>query len=557
MFDPRGETVAGAQVELRYHVGGPPWNWGSIGVRSDAEGRFESSVLPPGSTTVIARGTGWASSAPGVFELDTGQVVEGLELILRVGGRLTGEVLEPGGRPDAGCTIRIQSTQASERFGHLVIADSEGFFELENLDPGTYHLAAIPDEPAPGRELRAPPVERVRLATVGVVARETVHVVMGARPPTSVRLHGTVHFAGHGPRWLMVAVLSADAPGLSSLQASNVGTDGGYTLDLDGWGDHLVVVGDSRTGEPHAEFLRTIPATGEHRLDLEAPPGGLRGRVIGPDGLGVEGVPLAVHRHGRPSVFDGLGGRRSRSGPDGQFAFNALPQGTYTLRAGVAFEGAWNPTGHAIAVSPRLILEAGQVLSDIELELVRPGTLSGTVLDFAGNPVVGATVFLRDGAGRLLDPFSPHRSGAEGRFSIDHVAPGQVTACARTADACTPESAPMTLHAGKTTEVALVLSAGSILRVRVADTAGFVRADLRILDEQNRDVGEMGDLERSKTRVAAEILSKERTFGPLPPGVYRVIASGSNGESVEQRVHLDGSPGHSLVLRPAFRFTPN
>ena len=71
-----------------------------------------------------------------------------------------------------------------------------------------------------------------------------------------------------------------------------------------------------------------------------------------------------------------------------------------------------------------------------------------------------------------------------------------------------------------------------------------------MLDEQDREVGEMRDLERAKAHPAAEVLARERTFGPLAPGTYRVIASGPDGRSIEQRVRLDGAPSRSLVLQP-------
>ena len=132
---------------------------------------------------------------------------------------------------------------------------------------------------------------------------------------------------------------------------------------------------------------------------------------------------------------------------------------------------------------------------------------------------------------------------------MEYVAPGPVTACARTAQGCSPESAPVTVRAGETAEVRLALEPGTLLRVRVADAGGSVRASVRVLDELARDVGAMRDLERAKTRLAAEILSKERSFGPLFPGTYRVIASAPDGSSIEQRVRLDGSPGRSIVLR--------
>jgi hypothetical protein len=515
------------------------------------DGRFEYANLPPGSTSVIARAAGHAASEPHAVQVEPGAVIEGLLLALRPGGRLTGEVFGPDGVPDAGRTLLLQSTSIAERFGRELAADAQGFFEIDGLEPGRYHVVALPDELArPGAApLSKEALGRLRTTTVRIRSGETTHVVLGARPHAPVRLHGRVQPPRLGRRGLMVAALREGEPPQSSLRATPVERDGTYALVLEGPGEHVILVGDPASGLPYAELFRTIPPGERHELDLELPRGALHGRVSDAAGRGLAGVAVVLHVEDRSSWFDALGGRTTRSDANGLFAFDHLPAGTYTARAGVAFEGAWNPTGHAVTVSPRLRLEEGRTLEGLELELGPPATLTGVVRDERGAPVVGAVVFVRDAHGRLLAAHSSYLSGAEGRFAIPHVPAGLVSACARTLDACSPESAPVRVPSGGSAAVELVLRAATTLVVEVEDGSGpAVRADVRVLDELEHDVGSMRDMERVKEQLTAGFTTRAHTLGPLAPGSYLVLATATDGRRQVERVRLDGEPRRALTL---------
>ncbi len=551
VIDLRGEPVAGAQVEFRLHVGGPAWNWSAIGMQAGADGRFEYLNLPPGSTTVIARSPGFASSEPLALSVQPGQVIPEVELVLRAGGRLTGEIFWPDGSPAAGRTIQIRSTSAAERFGREIASDAQGFFVLEAVDPGTYAILAVPEEmerpgiePVSGKALRA-----LTLETVEIVAGETRHVVLGKAASSPVRLHGWIRGVA-GPRDLMVMALREGAGGIGSAKAGSVGADGSYALLLDSPGDYLFLLGDPRSGEPYAEYLRRIPAGGAVELELQLPAGSVHGRLFGPDGRGIAGVPVALQLEGLPSFFDAFGGRRARSGSDGRFAFTCLPPGDYRARAGVAFEGAHNPTGHAVAVSPRVRVDGAEAPQRLELELFRPGRLSGTVLDSSGQPAVGAVVFLRDAQGNLLEAHSALVSGAEGRFAFPFAPPGSLTATARSSGQCSPESEPVTIRTGETCELRLVLAPATSLIVRAIDEQGrALHPPVRVLDELGREVGEMQDMESVKARLAVGFEARARTFGPLAPGTYRVLAGVPGGRTLERSVRLDGQAQRTIEIR--------
>jgi len=552
VLDPQGQPVAGAQVEFRLHVGGPAWNWSAIGMQNGPDGRFEYMNLPPGPTQVIARAPGFAASEPYAIQVAPGAVIEGVELVLRPGGRLTGEVFGPDGAPDAGRTLLLQSTNIMERFGHELTADAQGFFELAGLEPGRYHLVALPDElTQPGAApLTGEALGKLRTTSVRIRSGETTRVVLGERSRTAVRLYGHVRPARLGRRDVMLAAVREGEP-QSALRATAVDPDGLYALVLDAPGPHVIVVGDPLSGEPYAEFFRTIPKGERCELDLELPRGALRGRVRDERGRGVAGVPVVLHVEDRPSWFDALGGRTVRSAADGRFAFEHLADGTYTARASVAFEGAWNPTGHAVAVSRRLRIEAGHALEGLELAVGESGMLAGVVRDERGKPVVGAVVFVRDAEGRLLAGHSSVLSGAEGRFVITHVPAGEVSACARTRERCSQESAPVKVRPGRTAEVALELEPATTLTVEVLDENGAaVRAEVRVLDELERDVGGMRDMERVKEQLTAGLDTLEQTFGPLAPGTYLVLATTPDGRRRSERVRLDGEPQHALKLAP-------
>ncbi|HJL19148.1 MAG TPA: OmpA family protein [Sandaracinaceae bacterium LLY-WYZ-13_1] len=155
------------------------------------------------------------------------------------------------------------------------------------------------------------------------VEREVVReVVREAEPPPMGRIVGTVVDQEDGSP-AAGAVVSFPERELTSLAAGDAGGFTTYELEP----------GEVEMAITHPEFhdgscTGTIPEEGgdvEVRCELEALPrvGSVRGRVIGEGGSGVGGAQVT------------LGGPESRTlttGPDGVFAAQDLPPGTYTAR---------------------------------------------------------------------------------------------------------------------------------------------------------------------------------------------------------------------------------
>ncbi len=84
---------------------------------------------------------------------------------------------------------------------------------------------------------------------------------------------------------------------------------------------------------------------------------------------------------------------RVMTGSDGQFAFRALPQGRYSvtaLKPGYV-SGAYGRRRPDGAAQP-ITLEDGEKLGDITIRIWKQATISGSVVDEAGEPMIGTPV---------------------------------------------------------------------------------------------------------------------------------------------------------------------
>ena len=129
----------------------------------------------------------------------------------------------------------------------------------------------------------------------------------------------------------------------------------------------------------------------------QAPPatGVIVGVVLEADGT--TPVPGAIVRAFGPPLGAGRGNLNDaiETGADGRFLFRSLPKGRYTLRVQKAGYidgalGARNPISTGLLQG--VDLDDGQRVKDVSITLWKYATLSGTVVDEAGEPIVGATV---------------------------------------------------------------------------------------------------------------------------------------------------------------------
>jgi hypothetical protein len=123
------------------------------------------------------------------------------------------------------------------------------------------------------------------------------------------------------------------------------------------------------------------------------------------------------------------GSRRAMSTSDGRFAFRALPKGSHSLTASRSgyIEGAYGmkrPGGPTLPV----VLADGERRGDMVIWMWRHGSITGSIVDEAGEPVVGIQVSaLRRttlGGRRRFAPGSVGTTDDRGVYRIARLAPG-------------------------------------------------------------------------------------------------------------------------------------
>jgi hypothetical protein len=434
--------------------------------------------------------------------------------------------------------------RAGER--RSAVSDAAGRFQVEHLAPGSYQVMAVPDiaqlsrggEPDPAQI-----VAQLKMTTAEIREGETTHVVLGAPPKAPVRLHGRVTAGGEPLSGGFVMAFADGTSMLSSMKMARTDERGAYELRLDSPGAYTLIASREMGGDDGSEFHETIPEQAEHRLDLALPLGSLGGTVRGPDGAPVGGARVALEREDAFSVLS-LGGRNIRTDGDGRYEFAGLAPGTYAVRATPPAEGRTL----AVAVRGGVVVAADRATSGIDLRLARAGTISGKVLDADRRPAEGASVYVRDAQGRIVQ--SAIQADAGGRFRFDGAGPGGYTLLARKGDLASRESAAVDVDEGETSEVELVLEPGTLLRVSVEDEeGGSVRSALSVTDERGRELARLLGRDTLEAMMNEGVSSTEQRVGPLPAGRYTVRATASDGRGATRPVTLAGQGERRVKLR--------
>lgn len=558
---PDGATVSGAVVSTG--DAGPALLSGRDGdalptAVTDERGRFELAELRPGELALVARADGFASSEALPLAVAAGEERAGLRLELRRGARLTGRVFGEGGRPDAGCTVNLVRWNAGGTFAvRLATADGEGRFAFEGVDPGTWQVVAV----AGGADL-SPTDEgstltrfgqHVRAVQVALRDGDDETVVLGdpARRPVAVR--GRVLRGAEPYPDVLVSFTRKDGSGRSALASVDEGAR--YSVEVDGGGAYavdLMRLGGSRGELSTVRVDVAVPDAPRADLDLDYPAGAIAGRVAGPDGR-----PAA---DARVTLLPGRGAPAAQvlacayaevaTDGEGRFELLGLVPGTYRLAAGGARFGA--AAEHpARAALDGLVLEPGERLDGVELRLPEACEVALLVLDAAGLPAAGATVFARGADGELLDPVSAATTDAAGRIAYAGLPPEDLTFFALRGEEASLESGTVAARPGSRPEVTLALEPAAVLWVRTLDGDGEpCAAAVSLTDADGRSAGAGVPLaELAELGPALAPGAERRRFGPLPPGRYRATAEAPDGRSATRSVELSRPGERTLVLR--------
>lgn len=545
VLDPAGNPVAEAQVS----VGEGRRSWGSEDATTGADGAFTFTGLTPQAWTLTAAHPDWAVSEPLAVELEPATITSDLVLTLRVGGTITGEVYTDEGEPQVGA--RVSWGEGGQRNFNLndegPTTDADGRFVLEHVTPGKVMVTAMPsrEEMMAGMEDAEDEMSFInvmgamRTTTVDVAAGEVVHVVLGGTPKQPVTVRGVVKEAGRSVPEARVMVMAEGGSFIEGMKASKTDGDGRFEVVLDRPGAYVFHVSTALFGTEGMgiQFYEDVPAAAAHDVLLDLPMGRIEGRVLGPDGAPAEGVALRLSNEGGAIGLEDLGGSEAKaSDEDGEFAFDHLRPGTYALRAG----GAVTPLGDGandlgMQVVGGLALGENEVLDDVVLRLGGAGALEGIVRDETGAPVEGASVFVRDSAGRVLANVSYVTTDAAGRFTYEGLPAGELTVSARTSELTSAEESRVLIEAGATTQVELTLETGSFVVVTAQVDGEPVRARLKMIDEQGRELQSLFAMADMANLFSEGFSSKERRIGPVPPGEYEIFATTPDGKDASRK----------------------
>jgi uncharacterized GH25 family protein len=567
VLDPFGAPVAGAEVGLQRTLADlgrmvsqesePPTTV------ADENGEFELTGLSPGSLSLVGRADGYAESEPVGVELGTAEVVEGVVVSMRTGGRLLGQVFDDDGKPWAGQTVLVQvpTNPTGQKFGNT---DGEGRFVFENLEPETWQVMTFPkagtssdDENLDGDDFGAF-FKDMKFTMAEIKDGEDTHVTLGAPPKDPVQLRGRLVAGGEPVPSTMVSFFADGGAGMDAMKFTNTNDEGEFELQLAQPGRYLLSV-QKMTGtgqQENVEFSEEIPEVEEHELVLQLPMGGISGRVKGPGGSPLAGVRISLGVDGPLSNGSFTGGNYAEvtTDADGNYELQWLREGTYSVSAGGAFLGGFfGATGEKTfgrQVKSGLKISDGEWMKNVDFRLKDPGSITGRVVS-GGQPVPEAALFVRDAAGNTIDRLSMIQTDASGRFEYLSLEPGDYTIIARTENEVTSQSVPVRGREGEVAQVEMPVDAGCVLVVGISDKEGnAVRCSIEVIDPDGNQVNGLWSLADLMAAVSSGSFNSEtQRIGPLAPGKYRVKATAEDGRTANKPVTVRAQSERKVNLR--------
>ncbi|HMB54067.1 MAG TPA: carboxypeptidase regulatory-like domain-containing protein, partial [Thermoanaerobaculia bacterium] len=417
VLDVDGETpVAGAVVHLRHP------NFSDYDVVTDAEGRFDFGLVPPGGhfpiDVEVDQGAIFRRTRVWVDYDEYGQQME-VDVVLRAQGTASGWVETATGQPVPGATVTLRE-HAYPRRTLTQTADGEGYYSFTNVFAGRLSIEAqAPQLGGLGGKVVAPLSTEgeevwslIVLEGAGEIVGRVISPVDG-QPVPSAQVTLYEYLGG------VVDAVTADA-------------DGAFRFRLLSLGLYRIWVFDPTTGRHGA--LDTVPidfsgqiSGGDVMLEVR---GEVDGHVYDPDGdLPIPGGTVRLSTDSLVHLVT-----YASSDADGYYEFLGIPEGDFDLRVR-------EPQGRRDARGSGTISEEGERVT-VDLRMQQVGTVSGTVWNPPGAPaapfpnvntvirengqVVGATLdnpYTFDGlvAGRKLsieayEIGGNHRGNASGKI---------------------------------------------------------------------------------------------------------------------------------------------
>lgn len=477
VVDVAGAMVPGATVCLR--ASDSP---GIDGCRTtDAVGGFEFGSIRGASYRLTATALGFRAithPAPGVILLAPG-ASKHVEIVMTPGRSIEvlGQVSDVSGGPISGALVSAVEPPATVTSGG--VADDEGGFRLF-ANPGSVEIRAVAEGYAFGRVHVTVPTGRVAIALIpesviaGHVVAPSGEAAVGARVEIRPEAPDPVPFPGRAqtqitgpggaftfhhlqPGHYVVCATSGDTfgcvPGSVSVGFTEVVEEVEIQLHAARFVEGRVVVAGSEQGCAKGTVRLLEDDTGAELLGVTANDGAVRipvpfdgrygvqvrctgyasrapyesilvagedvrdlrwevdagvaigGRVVDGDSRPIAGAEVVVTARADGDPTDP---RTVETGEDGAFVVTGLVEGTYGARA--------RAPGYAESLEPKEVVAPND---DVVLVLDQGGTIEGTVMTGAGDPVSGMVIVARS-TRTTTDEAGTYRieDAAAGRWTI-------------------------------------------------------------------------------------------------------------------------------------------
>ena len=446
---------------------------------------------------------GWAAGSI----RQNGDVVQ-VDVALLGRGTVRGTVVDGSGARVTGAIVRCHSAVDAYRSSQFSAAD--GSFAFVSVPVGTLQLQA--EEP----RTRETTWATARLDAPG--ASNEVTLVLAARP--------RARLSGHVVRGAGAPIAGAWVAGYGEtgeyFGARRTPDDGTFLFESAPAGTVRLEVFDGTSVQPVLAQPLTLLPDGVHEVTLVVEVvtpryGAVNGvvrRMLGGATTPVAGAPVWVSS----------GGRRTTSGADGSYRIEDVPVGMMTVTALL-------PSSGRSVSTLATVLEGATAPADLLFADTSLGSVSGTVVDQAGQPRADALVEIWD-EGPPLKLVSGTRTGGDGTFHLRDVPPGSWRVQATAAET---RGGTALRNAGSAT--ATIPGPGASATVTLA-LRGFVdvtgRVVVRVRDRN-------GDLVESPVLCTVEVAAGH--FSGALPG-----DPDSDGDPENGRVFADG-PGFAGSVR--------
>lgn len=515
---------------------------------SGADGRFRFEGVRSGTYFVDARGDYHVpESAPRARVLPSGAGGP-VELFVRGGGRVLGEVLLPDGSPAKGATLAL--VPGPNNFLSTLNTGDMRWLEATSDEEGRFTIPGVP--PGEGFEITATGGSfAVSHATgIAVVAGADTRVRLQTRAGATITGRVLASRADGDPLPLVDAHLGAVPRGLRNLRCAEevltathcvTRADGTYTMSNVPPGD-VDVVAIERTHLPAiGARLSLADGIAAQAPDIVLDPGAMiTGRVVDARGNPVPGVELKFDLVDwknfqfdfsiAPMMAAAVKGfDLPKTDADGRFLAGPI--------AGDApYEVSFSKAGYVDAElkhDPKIATE------EVVVKMTRGGSVEGVVMDSArGEPVAAFTV----GGGDLVEveadspgignPFSGGQTveDASGMFRVESVRPGQSKLVFR-APGYLPTSVAVEIVEGETKKGVIVeLVPGGVVRGIVLDANGDPVAGAQVVAQ--RSGGGDQARERRRDRMRGMEPGRRGRGGP-PESPFGPMMSGG-GDSTDE-----------------------